>query len=215
MNFRFKEIIRYIIPGLYIIFQIVGYVCATNYLGVITFLKEQKDTGFVTIVLFAVPLISYLIGYFIEIGASAAEYNLYKCKLFKRPSYTILKNKDRRYKINNLEGLYIKVGTEHDQIKNNTDAKDVFDIANQNINNRSCCEEFFYQMMVARNMLTAQVIMSIVLFILMFINITSFCIFLISIIIVMVLYYRWWQISMSYTKHVLLQFLNEKEDASL
>lgn len=215
MNFRFKEIIRYIVPGLYIILQVLGYFSIINFDSVLTFLKEQKDTGFVTFVLFLVPVVAYIIGYFIEIGASALEYNLYRFELIKRPSYIILNNKSKRYIISSLEALYIKIGAKKEQIENNTNAKDVFDIANQNINNRSCCEEFFYQMIVARNMFTAQVIIFTVIFIFKCIGMVSLWIFLISIIIVVILYYRWWQISMSYTKHVLLQFLNEKEDASL
>jgi len=209
MNFRFKEIIRYIVPGLYIILQVFSYVNIVNFDGVIMFLKEQKDTGFVTFVLFSIPVVAYIFGYFIEIAASATEYNLYKFNIVKRASFIILNDRDKRYNICDLDGLYLKLNVSQEQINSNRDSKEVFDKVNQRLSDHSYSEEFFYQMMVARNMLTVQVIMSLVTLVLTIICIVSWWTVLISVVIASTLYYRWWQRSLSYTKHVFLQFINE------
>lgn len=208
MNFRFKEILRYLIPGFFIILILIVLLFSKDSSGILGFLKDNKDAGIPTALLFVVPLAAYFIGYFIEYIASNVEYVLYKWDILRRPSYVILNNKTERYGIANYEVLKKKLGISENTINSNKDAKKFYNKAKQNLKDLTFSEEFFYLMLVARNLFFSEVILLIIALVLACFCCISWWIVLVLALLAIMLFHRWRQRSFTLTKHVLIQFVN-------
>ena len=95
MEFRYNEIIIWLIPGLYFLCLVCLFVLPpfTDGSEVATYLNAIKEIpdGIVTsAALFFIPFVSFVIGYLINYIASQTEFWLYKFDILKRPSRIIL-----------------------------------------------------------------------------------------------------------------------------
>lgn len=210
MDFRFKEFLRYLIPGFFIFLQEMVFFYHYNAGGVQLFLSDNKDNGMLTILLFTVPIAAFFVGFFIEYIASNVEYLLYKWNILRRPSYIILNNKSERYRIAEYKALAQKLGVSEGSIKNNKDAKRIYIKASQNLQDQTYSEEFFYLMLVARNLFFTELILFIAALVMASICHLSWWVVGTLFVIALVLFHRWRQRSFLLTKHVLLQYLNKQ-----
>lgn len=210
MDFRFKEFLRYLIPGFFIILQLMMFTYYDDADSIQDFLSNNKDNGMLTFLLFIVPVAAFFVGYFIEYIASNVEYLLYKWNILRRPSYVILTNKSERYRIAEYEALTKKLDISEVSITNNKEAKRIYNKAKQNLQDQTYSEEFFYLMLVARNLFVSEFILLIAAFVKACSSQISWWIVGTLFIITLVLFHRWRQRSLTLTKHVLLQYLNQK-----
>lgn len=210
MDFRFKEFLRYLIPGFFIFLQVMVFFYHYNADGVQLFLSDNKDNGMLTILLFTVPIAAFFVGFFIEYIASNVEYLLYKWNILRRPSYIILNNKSERYRIAEYQTLVQKLGVSEGEIKNNKEAKRIYSKAKQNLQDQTYSEEFFYLMLVARNLFFSEVILLVAALVMVCLNRLSWWVVGILIFMALVLFHRWRQRSLTLSKHVLLEYLNKE-----
>ena len=163
-----------------------------------------------TILLFTVPIAAFFVGFFIEYIASNVEYLLYKWNILRRPSYIILNNKSERYRIAEYQTLVQKLGVSEGEIKNNKEAKRIYSKAKQNLQDPTYSEEFFYLMLVARNLFFSEVILLVAALVMVCLNRLSWWVVGILIVMALVLFHRWRQRSLTLSKHVLLEYLNKE-----
>lgn len=211
MEFRFKELIRYVIPGFYLLLQI-GFVLAYNrWNTILAELSKDYFEGLIAIFVFLSPVVAYFIGYFIEAAASSMEYYMYSIdRIFKRPSYLILKGLSTRYQVKGIENIMTEIANEP---QNNKDAKEIFDAAHQRVGGSELLNEFLFQSMVSRNLFCAQLLLWFCFIIFLIAKDCCLCEKIIEIAIYSIftwfVYVRWVQRSMTYTKHVFIEYLKQ------
>ena len=92
MNYRLQDFIKYIIPGLYVIFFVFIWSVLSS--------KYQIDTAklkdFTNVIILLIPFVGFVIGYFIESVMTCAEHLFYILG-GRRPSKTILDRKCKFY----------------------------------------------------------------------------------------------------------------------
>lgn len=92
MNYRLQDFIKYIIPGLYVIF----FVFVWSVLSSKHHLDTTKLKDFTNVIILLIPFVGFVIGYFIESMMTCAEHLFYILG-GRRPSKTILDRKCKFY----------------------------------------------------------------------------------------------------------------------
>lgn len=154
MNYRLQDLMKLIIPGLYVVAFVVGWqlLFSNNTIDI----SKIKDVT--SIVVLLIPFVGFIVGYFVECVMSALEHIFY---LFggRRPSKTILSN--------GLWSLYVinsanKIRATHNISGSisNAKANKILQIAKQNINSEKV-EVFRLNSMLARNIFGGQLFLTI------------------------------------------------------
>lgn len=153
MNYRLQDLIKLIIPGLYVMAFVVGWklLLSNNTID----MSKIKDVT--SIIVLLIPFVGFIVGYFIECVMSASEHIFYLLG-GRRPSKTILSN--------GLWGLYVlnsanTILTKHgiSGSISNTKANEVLQIAKQSIK-REKVEVFRLNSMLARNIFGGQLFLT-------------------------------------------------------
>lgn len=154
MKYRLQDFMKYIIPGLYIVFCIFIWEVLSPQCHIQ--IMNMKD--FTGIIIILIPFVGFVIGYFVECLMTFIEHLFY---LFggKRPSYTILKGDIQLYVIAGNDKILHYHGLKKNSL-NNKNAGKILQIAKQKIN-REKVETFRINSILARNIFGAQVILSI------------------------------------------------------
>lgn len=162
MEFRYNEIIIWLIPGLYFLCLVCFFVLPpfTDGSEVATYLNAIKEIpdGIVTsAALFFIPFVSFVIGYLINYIASQTEFWLYKFDILKRPSRIILSGKSDRYRLANLDTLLQRLERSSRSNLTNANANALFIKVKQSID---ICplDTYYFKSVFGRNLLCAQVL---------------------------------------------------------
>lgn len=154
MNYRFQEILRYCIPGLYLI-AMVAFLTIDSIIGnPLTINKEVLDIckTFSSVIVLLLPFVGFALGYIIECVMAIFERLLYRIG-FPRPSFIVLRNITYLYQLHNVEDIKTKIGIQ--QKCSNKEARDAFQKAKQ-LTERTKYEHFYISSIMARNILGAQ-----------------------------------------------------------
>lgn len=156
MNYRLQDFMKYIIPGLYVVFFVFMWsILASN-----THIDMVKLKDFTSIIVLIIPFVGLVVGYFVENMMTCIEHMFYILG-GRRPSKTILDRKckfyliaeDDRNKIFLLHNIY---GNTID----NSSAGQILQIAKQKIN-RENVENFRINSIFARNIFGGQMTLTI------------------------------------------------------
>ena len=85
MNYRLQDLIKLIIPGLYVVAFVVGWQLLFS--NNTTNISKIKD--YTSIIVLLIPFVGFIVGYFVECAMSALEHLFYLLG-GRRPSKTIL-----------------------------------------------------------------------------------------------------------------------------
>lgn len=158
MSYRTQEILRMIIPGLYLIaMMLILFLVGNGWNKIPT--KEQNTIidvlkGASNVVVLLLPFLGFVAGYVIECLMSFFERLLYKCGL-KRPSKVVLEG-CKMYFLNNLKDIKKELNVR--DVFNNKQAGEAFQKAKQTIQ-RQEVETFHDSSIMARNILGSQIIL--------------------------------------------------------
>ena len=160
---RFKEIMKRVIPG--------GYLFTFVYLSETWFGNEQESESFVKIMNLGsdlsegakyamLAIVVYVVGVLINYLASLCERLLYKSRLLKRPSQKILNDDTDEYKVNGIERIREEFNDHlFKGVVCQEQAHRIVNIIKGRINRKdNMVEEMYHQSILARNLLSAQII---------------------------------------------------------
>lgn len=160
MNYRLQDIMKMIIPGLYLMALILGYEILCSDFDIDT--AKLKDLSAIVILL--IPFVGFVVGYFVECITAGLEHGWYALG-GRRPSKNILKGSST-YPVANID----KVKRKH-QITNgritNKKANEVLQAAKQSIPNKDVVEPFRNNAALARNIFGAQLVFTVLLAVLL------------------------------------------------
>lgn len=155
MNYRLQDIMKMIIPGLYLMALILGYEILNSNFDIDT--SKWKDLSAMVVLL--IPFVGFVLGYFVECVTAGIEHGWYALR-WRRPSKNILKGSSK-YPVANIE----KIKTEHQLTSgkiSNDKANEVLQTAKQCIPNKEVVEPYRNNATLARNIFGAQLIFTII-----------------------------------------------------
>lgn len=161
MAYRFQEIFRMIIPGLYLLSIITcSYLFSEHTkLSHGDWVELQNIIkNFSTLIVLLIPFVGFVVGYFIECMMSILEHLFYFLG-GRRPSKTVLSGSSI-YVVHNLNSIVDKLGVK-DSLTNKK-CKEALQKAKQQID-RTNCLDFLYLSVLARNIFGSQLIITIFL----------------------------------------------------
>ena len=202
MSYRTQEIIRMIIPGLYLIAMLmVIFLVGGGWNNIAT---KDQDTiidvlkGASNVVVLLLPFIGFVAGYVVECIMAMVERLLYFIGV-RRPSRVVLEG-SKKYYLTNLES--IKKGLSLEKTMNNQKAGGALQAAKQAIE-RQKVEMFHDSSILARNIMGSQLILAVF---------TAFYSGLLSlefwgmIVILLILSFYWYHRNCIYVKYVFSEY---------
>ena len=160
MNYRLQDIMKMIIPGLYLMALVLGYEFLCSDFDIDT--AKLKDLSAIVVLL--VPFVGFVVGYFVECITAGLEHGWYALG-GRRPSKNILEGSSI-YPVADIE----KIKTKH-QISNgsitNDKANEALQAAKQSIPNKEVVESYRNNAALARNIFGAQLIFTVLLAVLL------------------------------------------------
>lgn len=197
MNYRLQDIMKLIIPGLYLVALVVTWLI---FEGRITSedIKSVKDI--VPIIVLLIPFVGFVVGYFSECMMSMLEHVWYSLG-GRRPSKTILKG-CRLYHLNGAEKILVKHSLAAAELKND-DANKVLHTAKQTID-RTKVEDFRTYTALSRNIFGCQ--MSFVVLYLLGTEKLCLRFFIILLTITVMFFIYWMHHNHVYVRYVLAEY---------
>lgn len=160
MNYRLQDIMKMIIPGLYLMALVLGYEFLCSDFDIDT--AKLKDLSAIVVLL--IPFVGFVVGYFVECITAGLEHGWYALG-GRRPSKNILEGSSI-YPVADIE----KIKTKH-QISNgsitNDKANEALQAAKQSIPNKEVVEPYRNNAALARNIFGAQLIFTVLLAVLL------------------------------------------------
>ena len=160
MNYRLQDIMKMIIPGLYLMALVLGYEFLCSDFDIDT--AKLKDLSAIVVLL--IPFVGFVVGYFVECITAGLEHGWYVLG-GRRPSKNILEGSSI-YPVADIE----KIKTKH-QISNgsitNDKANEALQAAKQSIPNKEVVEPYRNNAALARNIFDAKFIFTVLLAVLL------------------------------------------------
>lgn len=154
MNYRLQDLIKLIIPGLYVVAFVMGW----QFLTANNSLDFSRIKDITSIIVLLVPFVGFVVGYFLECVMFALEHLFYFIG-GRRPSKTLLDD--------GLHGFYIlnvkkEILTKHKVSGSitNEKANEILQIAKQSVD-REKVEVFRLNSMLARNIFGGQLFLTV------------------------------------------------------
>lgn len=201
MTYKFSDILRMIIPGLYFITLCLG---TSVDLGIIRideatpFFKLLTST-FANVIVILLPFLGYIVGYIINICTSYIERVVYRIKKLKRPSQIVLGfNED--YRLKDVPKILAHYGINE---VNEQTAHKAFLLAKEEIPQSDRINTHFEQSAFARNIAGVQLLFTLIAFASIFFGgLYSLISFVISAVLCVICLYNWRRQSCVYAKYV-------------
>lgn len=215
MTYRYNEIIVWMIPGLYFVLAFCAIISLADYnvfRPVFDILNNIPSSALAPIVLFAVPFVSFLVGYLLNYIASELEYISYKYK-FPRPSRILLNKESKRYFINDIDSLKRKLGIPFNERVDNDLSNQLFTKAKQKIV-KNDLDSYYFKSAFGRNLLCAQILLIIACVIALFLRCTlAFTVYvgLYELLFSILFFNSWRRNNIVYVKYILLKFFQYAE----
>lgn len=202
MTYRFQDILRMVIPGLYfitlcfILFVCVGWIDISTGSTIHSLLKSSFANAMAIIL----PFMGFVIGYIINVVSSYIERIVYKIPKFIRPSAYVLKGENKNYHIDNLKELKIML---HIGNITNDNANEASQKAKEALHNDENITVFYAQSVLARNLAGCQILFTITCLICIFFDWKLSLIWAGgSLLLGVVMIYNWWRQRCVYAKYV-------------
>lgn len=158
MNYKFQDILKIVIPGLYLAFAISVVIYMTDSDGqyVPNELLNMLKTPFANAIAVFLPFGGYIIGYLLNVVASGLERLAYEKEWLKRPSLHVLQKWDKEFYVKDCECIFKTLGFTNTFSSENT--RLAFRKAKMSIKWNDVIENFYLQSIIARNILMAHII---------------------------------------------------------
>lgn len=201
MTYKFSDILRMIIPGLYFITLCLGTSVDLEIIRIdeaTPFFKLLTST-FANVIVILLPFLGYIVGYIINICSSYTERVVYRRKIMKRPSQIVLGfNED--YRLKDVSKILAHYGINE---VNEQTAHKAFLLAKEEISQSDRINTHFEQSTFARNIAGVQLLFTLIAFASMFFGgLYSLISFVISLPLSLVCLYNWRRQSCVYAKYV-------------
>lgn len=212
MEFRYNEIIVWLIPGLYflclmflfILLPITGDGEIVKYINSIKDLPEGVQTS---AALFFIPFVSFVVGYLINYIASQSEFVMYKFNILQRPSKILLSGKSDRYRVADLRLLEHKLSYSSNNDITNDEANKLLIKTKQNVD-ISSLDTYYFKSVFGRNLLCSQVLIIIgIIFDAIYFKSLESTGMIVCIAISLLLFASWRRNCKIYTKNILALYL--------
>ena len=154
MNYRLQDIMKMIIPGLYLMAMILVLEISRSDFVIDT--SKLKDLSAIVVLL--IPFVGFVVGYFVECITAGLEHGWYALG-FRRPSKNIL-NGSSKYIVADIEKIKIKHQISSCNITN-LKANEVLQAAKQRILNKEFVEAYRNNVTLARNIFGAQLVFTV------------------------------------------------------
>ena len=201
MTYKFSDILRMIIPGLYFITLCLG---ASVDLEIIRIDEETPffkllTSTFANVIVILLPFLGYIVGYIINICSSYMERLVYRIKKMKRPSQIVLGfNED--YRLKDVSKILAHYGINE---VNEQTAHKAFLLAKEEISQSDRINTHFEQSTFARNIAGVQLLFTLIALASMFFGgLYSLISFVISAVLCVICLYNWRRQSCIYAKYV-------------
>lgn len=210
MTYRYNEIIVWMIPGLYFVLAfgtLISLADPNVFKPVFDIFNSIPSSALAPIVLFAVPFVSFLVGYILNYIASEIEYIAYKYK-FPRPSRILLNNESKRYIINDLDSLKQELGIPLNRIVDNDLSNHFFTKVKQIIV-KNDLDSYYFKSAFGRNLLCAQILLMIACIISLFLKcslVFTIYVVLYEVLFLILLFNSWRRNNIVYVKYILLKY---------
>lgn len=218
MTYRFQDILRMVIPGLYLItlcfilFAWIGWIDISKE----STIHSLVVSPFANTLAILLPFLGFVIGYLVNVTSSLLERKLYRFNLIKRPSAYVLSDlkENTDYYIGNLDKLKVRIDLNGVTKVNNQQANTAFQKAKEAMRKDDNIIVFLAQSVLARNLAGCQIIFTIICIICIFINWKlSLWWGLGSFLLCAIMVYNWWRQRCVYAKYVFAAY-NSLEDPS-
>lgn len=201
MTYKFTDILRMIIPGLYFITLSLGISVDLEIIRIdeaTPFFKLLTST-FANVIVILLPFLGYIVGYIINICSSYIERVVYRRNIMKRPSQIVLGfNED--YRLKDVSNILAHYGINE---VNEQTAHKAFLLAKEEISQSDRINTHFEQSTFARNIAGVQLLFTLIAFVSMFFGgLYSLISFVISLLLSLVCLYNWRRQSCVYAKYV-------------
>ena len=201
MTYKFSDILRMIIPGLYFITLSLGISVDLEIIRIdeaTPFFKLLTST-FANVIVILLPFLGYIVGYIINICSSYMERLVYRSNILKRPSQIVLGfNED--YRLKDVSKILAHYGINE---VNEQTAHKAFLLAKEEISQSDRINTHFEQSTFARNIAGVQLLFTLIAFASMFIGgLYSLISFVISAVLCVICLYNWRRQSCVYAKYV-------------
>lgn len=201
MTYKFSDILRMIIPGLYFITLCLGISVDLEIIRIneATPLFKLLTSTFANVIVILLPFLGYIVGYIINICSSYIERVVYRRKIMKRPSQIVLGfNED--YRLKDVSKILAHYGINE---VNEQTAHKAFLLAKEKISQSDRINAHFEQSTFARNIAGVQLLFTLIAFASMFFGgLYSLISFVISLLLSLVCLYNWRRQSCVYAKYV-------------
>lgn len=208
MTYKFSDILRMIIPGLYFITLSFGISIDLEIIKIneLTPFFKLVTSSFANVIVILLPFLGYIVGYIINICSSFIERYAYRKKVLKRPSQILLEF-DEDYRLKDVSKV---LGHYNISEVNEQTAHKAFLLAKEKITLSERINTHFEQSTFARNIAGAQLAFTLVACIAMFFGgLYSLINFFISLLLFLICFYNWRRQSCVYAKYVFSEL--EKE----
>lgn len=201
MTYKFSDILRMIIPGLYFITLSLGISVDLEIIRIdeeTPFFKLLTST-FANVIVILLPFLSYIVGYIINICSSYMERVVYRRKIMKRPSQIVLGfNED--YRLKDVSKILAHYGINE---VNEQTAHKAFLLAKEEISQSDRINTHLEQSTFARNIAGVQLLYTLIAFVSMFFGgLYSLISFVISAVLCVICLYNLRRQSCVYAKYV-------------
>lgn len=201
MTYKFSDILRVIIPGLYFITLCLGICVDLEIIRVnetSPFFKLLTST-FANVVVILLPFLGYIVGYIINICSSFMERCIYRRNTLKRPSQIVLESNEN-YRLKDVSKILVHYNINE---VNEQTAHKAFLLAKEENALSERINTHFEQSVFARNIAGAQLVFTLVAFISMFFGgLYSLVCFFGSLVLCLLCLYNWRRQSCVYAKYV-------------
>ena len=154
MNYRLQDIMKMIIPGLYLMAMILVLEISRSDIVIDT--SKLKDLSAVVVLL--IPFVGFVVGYFVECITAGLEHGWYALGC-RRPSKNIL-NGSSKYIVADIDKIKNKHHISSCNITN-LKANEVLQAAKQRILNKEFVEAYRNNVTLARNIFGAQLVFTV------------------------------------------------------
>lgn len=160
MNYRLQDIMKMIIPGLYLMALVLGYEILYSDFDIDT--SKLKDLSAIVVLL--IPFVGFVSGYFVECITAGLEHGWYALG-GRRPSKNILAGSSM-YPVAYIENIKTKHQIANGNISNDT-ANEILQTAKQSIPNKEVVEPYRNNAALARNIFGSQLLFTVLLAVLL------------------------------------------------
>lgn len=155
MNYRLQDIMKMVIPGLYLLAMILVLEIFRSDFVIDT--SKLKDLSAILVLL--IPFVGFVVGYFVECITAGLEHGCYALGC-RRPSKNIL-NGSSKYIVADIDNVKKKHLITNSNITNHK-ANEVLQVAKQSILNIELIEPYRNNATLSRNIFGAQLVFTVV-----------------------------------------------------